>query len=373
MTSFAAPSTLPAKGAAAGSSQSGAPRARVAVILVNCDGYAEQYLEDCYASLQAQTYPSDAFSIFLVNNGASLDPELVARMAPGVRVLENARNLGWGGGNNTAIKVGLREGIEHFVFLNMDTVVEPDWLGRLLDAAEAHPALHILQSTLLLHGTDRINSLGNRIQYLGFGYCNAYGEPDAPAALGDTVDFASGAAMLVRRVVFETVGLFREDYFMYYDDMEFCWRARLAGFNVGLAEASRCHHKYNFRVRLHLLFYLERNRWLTLLTLPRRRSLALLAPCLLVSQLVVALVFVAHGRGQIVWQVIRYFAASRTWATIHRRRMEVSAYRVRSDAEIVARFAATIKFAEIDHPILRYLMNPALRAYWAVARRLIVW
>ena len=187
------------------------------------------------------------------------------------------------------------------------------------------------------------------------------------------MDFASGAAMLVKRRVFERVGLFREEYFLYYDDVEFCWRARLAGFNVGTASASVCRHRYDFHDRLRMLFYFQRNRLLTLLTLQRVRTILVTLPCLLVSELAVGLYFLGQGRGREVWALLRHFLRRRTWTGIAARRREVAGLRTRKDADIVGRFAGRIVFEELNGPVMRYLLNPLLAGYWAVARRLIVW
>ncbi len=357
-----------------GSARCLGPPPRAAVVLLHHADYARRYLEPCYASLARQTYPRAQFDVFIVGNGVSGEARtFIARVAPDTRILENPDNLGWGAGNNQAIAVALAEGVPYLVLLNIDTVVEPEWLEALVRAAEQHPTLHILQSKILLDGTGRINSVGNRIQYLGYGYCNGYGRVDAPGPSGFPIDYASGTSMLVKREVFERIGLFREDYLLYYDDMEFCWRARLSGFNVGLAEASVCHHKYDFSTRLPWLYYYQRNRWLTLLTLERLGTLAVIAPCLLLSEVVLGGVLMARGFGATWWSVLRYFTRRATWRSIRKRRRQVRALRVRRDAEIVARFAGPIVFAELNHPALRYVANPLLRLYWAIARRLIRW
>jgi hypothetical protein len=346
----------------------------VAVILLNHADYAQRYLVPCYESLRRQTYPRDRFDVFIVSNGVSEETRrFIRRAAPGARLLDNPRNLGWSGGNNRAIRVALAEGTEYVILLNIDTVAEPDWLERLLDDARRRPELHILQSKILLDGTGRINSLGNRIQYLGYGYCNGYGQEDRRPSPPMPVDYASGAAMLVRRQVFERVGLFWDQYHIYYDDVEFCWRARLAGFNVGFAESSVCHHRYDFRVRMDRLYHFQRNRLLTLLTLARVPTLLLIAPCLVVSEAVVALYLVSRGWGAAVWGVLKDFLRRDTWRLIRARRRDVGGLRVRRDAEIVGGFAAEIVFREVDHPLLRYVANPLLRLYWMLAKRLLRW
>jgi len=347
---------------------------RVAVVLVNYGDYAQRYLSDCYRSLLQQTYPATDFTIFIVHNGVEeAERRHAANVAPTARFLGNDDNRGWGGGNNTAIRAALDEGFDCCVLLNIDSVAEPEWLQRLVEAAQLRPDAHILQSAILLHGTDRINSIGNRIQFLGYGYCYGYGRLRTDCPPPASIDYASGAAMLVKRSVFEAIGLFREEYFMYYDDVEFCWRARLAGFNIGLAERSICHHKYTFETTLQCLFHIQRNRLLTLLTLERAGTLLVIAPALLVAELLLVVYFPLRGWGAVEWRVLRELMRVTTWRWIAEHRRAIKVLRRRTDAEIVRGFSGGVVFAEVQQPILRYLLNPLLQLYWCLARQLIRW
>ena len=347
---------------------------RVAVIVLTHEDYAQRYLRPCYESLHAQTYPAGQVRVFVVNNGgAEPNRRFIQQVAPDARLIDNETNAGWTGGNNRAIHEALEGPFDYFVMLNVDTVVHPEWLVSLVAAADAQPTRHILQSKIFVEGTGRVQSLGNRIQYLGYGYCNGYGDHHAANGHAAPMDYASGAAMLVKRAVFETIGLFRQDYFIYYDDMEFCWRARLAGFNVGFVESSICYHKYEFRQRLTKLYYYERNRLMTLLTLERLGTLGLTAPCLLISEGLMSVYWLARGWGGVRLRILGHFLRPATWRVIRQRRRELRGLRTRRDADIVRHFSATISFSEIDHWLLRYVVNPLLSLYWAVAKRFIVW
>lgn len=180
--------------------------------------------------------------------------------------------------------------------------------------------------------------------------------------------------MLVKRGVFERIGLFREEYFMYCEDMEFCWRARLAGFNIGLADQSICHHKHDPIKTLHSIGFVERNRWLTVLTLEQWPTLLILAPCRIVSAGVLWLFLCLRGRVDVPFRLVIHFLRPGTWRWIAARRREVRALRRRSDRAVVGQFAGAV-FVSEAHPFLRRVMNcivnPLLLAYWAIARRLI--
>ena len=287
--------------------------------------------------------------------------------------MELSANVGWGAGNNAAIPVALAEGAEHLIFLNMDTVLDRRWLVSLVDAADRRPETQILQSKILLHGTTgRVNSVGSRIQFLGYASCAGFGQDDRPSWPTEP-DAASGASMLVKRAVFERIGVFQDDYFMYYDDVEFCWRARLAGLRVGLAEQSICYHKYDPANARRLLYYLERNRLLTLLALERVPSLLLISPCVVLAESVMTVYCLMHGLGRMRWRLIRCFLRRSTWRGIVAQRRRVRALRARRDAEVVRRFAGPVFVTAIDSRPLRWLANPVLSAYWAIVRHLIVW
>ncbi len=343
------------------------------MILVNHRGYARTHLPECYRSLLAQTFPRERTALFITDNESTDETrQELARLAPEARILPLAENGGWAGGNNAALKAALAEGFDYFVMLNMDTRVEPDWLEQLVREAQDRPELGILQSKMLIYGTDRINSLGNRIQFLGYGYCNGYGQPDSDPRRYP-VDFASGAAMGVQREVFEKIGLFREEFFMYCEDTEFCWRARLAGFRVGLAERSVCSHKYNLANVLGAIEYVERNRLLTLLTLEKAGTILLILPALVGLQIGSILYFTLKGRGRAMIRLICFFLRPRTWAQIARRRKQIRALRVVPDGPLVKGFAGPIVFAEFHSAAFRLLINPLLGFYWALIRNLILW
>jgi hypothetical protein len=124
---------------------------------------------------------------------------------------------------------------------------------------------------------------------------------------------------------------------------------------------------------MDLLYYLDRNRLLTLLALERLGTLALIIPCLVLAEIVLMGYFIAKGRGTAILQVWWFFLQPTTWSSIARHRREIRHLRVKTDAQIVRRFAGHIVFAELDSPMFRYLVNPLLWLYWALVKQLILW
>jgi hypothetical protein len=215
---------------------------QVSVIIVNYNG--ERYLDRCLSTVLGQTYSS--FEVVLVDNGsADGSVSLVRERFPAVRVIENGRNLGL----SPALNAGIRAtGGAYVVTLNNDTWVEPDWLAALIEVMEADPRVGICASKMLFaHRPDVINSAGVCVNLAGIAWDRLGGSPD-----GGTDDdppqevFAacSGAAMY-RRAMLDEVGLFDEDYFIYLDDVDLAWRARLMGWRCMVAPRSRVYHVHS--------------------------------------------------------------------------------------------------------------------------------
>ena len=201
---------------------------RVLLIVVNWNGRA--YLEGCLSSLLALDYAD--FSVVVVDN-ASTDgsPDFVQERFPEVELIRSPQNLGYGGGANLALRTCLAEVA---VVLNTDISVPPDWLARLVEPLMGDPAIGIAGSKLYYPG-------GRTLQHAG-GYITApqawpghYGlhaeDQGQHDALRD-VDYVIGAALAVKRTTLEQIGLFDEGYFLYYEDVDLCLRARRAGKRV---------------------------------------------------------------------------------------------------------------------------------------------
>jgi hypothetical protein len=181
---------------------------------------------------------------------------------------------------------------------------------------------------------------------------------DAPAAPVE-VGFASGAALAIRRRAWDAAGGFDQRYFMYGEDLDLSLRLRLAGWGVGIAPAARVRHAYTFTKGGYKWFYLERNRWWTLLGVYPAPLPALLAPALAAFEL--ALLAAAARGGWLRPKLRAQAAVARELPQILRRRRRVQATR----AVTPARFAEHLT-ASLDSPNLPSIpvAEALLRLYW---------
>jgi GT2 family glycosyltransferase len=157
------------------------------------------------------------------------------------------------------------------------------------------PAVGTVASLLLLpDGT--VNSRGNALHFLGFGFVQGYGEAVSELPEHPTLFSGSGAALAFRPSMLEALnarlglsGIFWEELFLYADDTDLGWRMRLAGLENRLAPASRVTHDHRFWLQPldalgHRLFYIERNRYLLLLANFKWATLVLLLPWIAASE-----------------------------------------------------------------------------------------
>jgi GT2 family glycosyltransferase len=198
----------------------------------------------CVAALRASRYPD--VTVVVVDNDSG--PDEVALLRAGVpRVLESGANLGYAGGNNVGIRFALDAGAEAVWIVNPDAIVHRRALEHM--ARLARGTVGIVGSRILEGAAEvpTVQSLGGRVVWEAGGRSELLEKGlQAPRLLrGRTreVDFVHGASMLVRREVFEEVGLLPEEYFMYFEETEFCVRAARAGFRIVVSPwADVVHH-----------------------------------------------------------------------------------------------------------------------------------
>jgi hypothetical protein len=205
----------------------------------------------------------------LVVDNASGPGEVAWLRSVGATVVESGGNLGYAGGNNVGIRRALASGAEAVWLVNSDAYVHRLSLPRLVRALRRHPEVGIIGPRILEadSATPKIQSEGGRIDWEAGGRSELIGRGRPPDRGGGLrlVDFVPGAAMLVRRRVFEEVGLLPEEYFLYFEETEFCLRAAGVGWKVAVETGARAVHRFASTDGLpseSLLYYFVRNRLL---------------------------------------------------------------------------------------------------------------
>jgi GT2 family glycosyltransferase len=245
---------------------------RVVVAILNWNNLADTI--DCIESVLASEYPS--LTAWLVDNGSEPDPSAeIARRYPGVRILRQPCNLGFGGGHNVALRQAIADGAAYVLLLNNDAVLCPDAITWLTAALEEHPRIGIATPRVFFYDDP------SKVYWDG-GFID-WKTGDTPHDSSRLVErsgvmeseWLDGCALFVRLSAVLEFGFFDERYFLYYEDAEWTVRAARSGWTNAVVVAAAARHKVSkstggFSGPLASFYYL-RNRYLFLSTHGRRK------------------------------------------------------------------------------------------------------
>ena len=216
---------------------------RVDIIVLSYNG-KEDTLE-CLESLRNLDYPNYRTTV-VDNASADGSADAVADNFPEVNLIRSPVNLRFAGGNNLALKSTLKEDFQYALLLNNDVVCEPDFLSLMVNSAESRPDVGLAAPKIRYYQPREMlwfagGSLNLKFAYMrhrGIGQMDR-GQFDIP----DTQDFLNGACLLVKAEVFRKTGLLDEDFFLYGEDLDFCIRARKAGYTLWYEPSAIIYHK----------------------------------------------------------------------------------------------------------------------------------
>jgi GT2 family glycosyltransferase len=210
---------------------------KASVIVLNWDGI--EYLGPCLDAVLAQD--CDDFEVIVVDNGSTDgSADFVSESYRQVRLIRNERNLGFAGGNNCGLKAATGDLL---VLLNNDTEVRPGWL-RALARTAADPGVGIVGAKAL-YPDGKIQHAGGYVGKRGAGSHYGHGERDTGQFdQVREVDYVTGASLAITREVLEAIGELDEGFSpIYYEDVDWCYRARRANYGVVYAPDAVLIHK----------------------------------------------------------------------------------------------------------------------------------
>lgn len=216
------------------------------IVIINWN--LKQDTADCIDSLLQAN--ADLKRITVVDNGSTDGSVafLIERFGEDLGIAALSENLGFAKGSNVGIERAMQEGAEWIFLMNNDTVIAPDFLAALEKAILIGKSEYDLFSPLILYFNepDRIWYLGDRLVPGTMISTNPYthkkaSELDLPVLVPS--DFINGCGMLVNRKVYEKVGMMDTSLFIYHEEVDFCWRARQAGFKAASVPGARMWHK----------------------------------------------------------------------------------------------------------------------------------
>jgi len=309
----------------------------VSVIVVNWNG--KHLLETCLGALAAQTFQD--FELIVVDNGSSDgSAEWVALHYPGARLIRLEGNCGFSGGNN----VGLRAARGEFVaLLNNDVEAAPGWLEALLRTMAAHPEVGACDSKVFFYDRrDVLWAAGGEYTISGSVVHRGYRQRDGDGRYSTEADvfIAIASAALYRRTALEQVGLFDEDFFSGYEDVDLSFRLHAAGYRVLNAPRAVAFHRVSETARVNSEFYVFHGQKNVLFTFLKNMP----AP-LLVKYLPLHLIYTLGS--------LAYFARQRRLRAALRGKLAV----LRQWREIMRKRRAVQRLRTAPSPLLDGLMS----------------
>lgn len=203
-----------------------------------------KHLEDCFSSLMKQTERN--FRIILVDNNSSDDSvKYTKEKFPEVEIISMDHNTGFAKAVNSGIRRALTDdSCKHVLLLNNDTECDPMFVHEMLRAVSAPDAGSGACKMLNFHDRGMIDDAGDFIFHLGSPFARGFGEKDNGQYDKEEYIFAPCAgAAIYRAGVFREAGFFDEDFFAYYEDVDFGFRLQLLGYKCYYNPKAICYHK----------------------------------------------------------------------------------------------------------------------------------
>lgn len=328
-------------------------KTKISVIIVNYNGIS--YLETCLRSVLAQNIPD--FEVILVDNKSSdASLEYVRRTFPDLILVANDRNLGYTGGINSGISQAKGR---YLAPLNVDTEVEKNWLGAMVEFMDANPdAGAVTPKSLLYRDRGKVGVVGLNIHITGLGFTRGLNRQDSDLPKEPfQVASVSGCSFLIRREIVELMGGLNEDNFMYYDDVDLSWVVNMMGYKIYCVPQSVVYHEYELKMTPQKMFWLERGRLSALLCYLKPPTLVALLPFLMLTETLIMGYCVIGGPRYFGAKLRAWFSVASNMRSLLRRRGQVQRLRRLSDFDLLKRFKLNYEWGQVLHILRRTEAN----------------
>ena len=217
---------------------------KVFIILLNYNGYKDTL--EAIKSLEKINY--NDFKIVVVDNNSTDNSFNILKeeIKDKHYLIQSGKNAGFAFGNNIGIKFALEKGADYILLINNDTEVEKDFLNILVEDFQKDEKIGLTTGLILnYYDKNKVWYAGGEIEWNKF-YGAHFDEDkrvDEIELEEKEVSFATGCLMLIKKEVFENIGLLPEEYFMYYEDVDFCAKLSNSGYKIHYNPKSIIYHK----------------------------------------------------------------------------------------------------------------------------------
>ena len=323
-------------------------------------------IERCLRALTEQLTDGDEL-IVADNDSADGTAEAVERLAADATVLRMQSNDGYMPACNAAAQRATGDVI---LTLDADVIPSPGFCDAIRRPAANGSRWAGWMGLVTMGDGHLINTSGGVSHFTGLSWAGQVGEPlEAASPEPREVSFLTGACLAISREAWEREPGFADDYFLYFDDVDWCFRTRLAGGRIGIIPDARVDHLYDFTKRRVKWRLLERNRWATVIRTYPTELLVLVSPALLLTELALPLIALRWGwlreKLEADLDVIRWLPR------LLRERREIQARRTISAAEFADHLTAELSSPYFGGVGRSRVLRAGMRMYWAVVTRLL--
>ena len=345
---------------------------KVIIIIPSYNG--KKYFYDLLPLLAKEKYNNFILEILIVDNNSNDNTiEYLEKNYSQFTLIKNKKNTGYVGANNIGYQYAKKNKAKYIYLLNQDTLITKGFIQPLYKFAEENKFGSLQSKIKLYPEKDKINSLGNIIHFLGFGYTDQCYEIDNNNQKIKKINYSSGAGLFISMKTLEDLGyLFDKTMFMYLEDLDLGWSLNLLGYDNYLIPDSVIYHKYKFNKSIKQVYWFERNRLWVILKNYKLGTLILIFPGFLIMEI-----------GQLLYSIRnKYFIQkirSYIWLfsikqikILKERRKYIKKKRIISDRKMINSFSGKILFQPIDSKILQ-ISNFFFNIYYNIIKSLIIW
>jgi hypothetical protein len=192
----------------------------------------------CLDSVLKLEYPNFE-TVVVDNNSTDGSLELAKSLFSRFYFIKNEKNIGFAAGNNIGIRWTLEKMADYVLLLNNDAVIQKDALSILIEEAEKNGKAGILSPLIFKGNTQEVWFAGGKMKWLAMKNVHVNEQKSQDSY---ETQYITGCAMLIKKEVFQKIGLLDEDYFLYYEDADFCVRAKKSGFKILIAPSAEVYH-----------------------------------------------------------------------------------------------------------------------------------
>lgn len=287
------------------------------VIILTYNG--EKYIKKCLDSVLST---KGKFDILVIDNKSKDNTRKILKQYHQIiKLIFLDENLGFAGGNNIGFRYAIENKYKFAILLNQDTIVDKYWFVNLIKVFKDEKVGAAQSLIMLYKNRELINTIGNKMNFLGFGRVNGLGKKISEVDLKYEIGYVSGASACFRVDILKKTGLFDEYFFCYHEDLDLSYRIKKLGYKLVLAKDSIVYHDYEFLSNTKKIYLSERNRLIFLFSIYKLYMYIILMPLIILSE--IFMIFYSIKTHSFLEKLRAYLGVLKSFEHIYKKRKRI--------------------------------------------------